>query len=177
MGLATPTAVMVGTGKGAEMGIILKSGEALEQAGSLTSVVLDKTGTITKGQPAVTDIFVIEKGRRISGVISENELLQLAGSIEKGSEHPLGEAVLAETAKRELELTEPDRFQALVGRGVEGNLQGQSVLVGNPKLMTEKEVEWSDFQSVLDELYAQGKTAIMVAVDSRLKGLSASRIL
>lgn len=171
MGLATPTAVMVGTGKGAEMGIILKSGEALERAGSLTSVVLDKTGTITKGQPAVTDIFVIQKGRRISGVKSENELLQLAGSIEKGSEHPLGEAILAETVKRELELTEPDRFQALVGRGVEGILQGQSILVGNPKLMTEKEVEWGNFQSELDELYAQGKTAIMVAVDSRLTGI------
>ena len=120
MGLATPTAVMVGTGKGAEMGILFKSSEALERAGRINTVVLDKTGTITRGQPAVTDMVV----RRIwpGGA---NELVRLAASVEKGSEHPLGEAIVAEAGNRELALSRPTEFQAEVGHGVEAQVDEQ----------------------------------------------------
>ncbi len=117
MGLATPTAVMVGTGKGAEMGILFKSSEALERAGQITMVVLDKTGTITRGQPAVTDMVVASQRGRAGH--SRDEILRLAASVEKGSEHPLGEAIVAEAGERGLSLSQPDGFRAAVGHGVE----------------------------------------------------------
>ena len=128
MGLATPTAVMVGTGKGAEMGILFRTSEALERAGKVNVVVLDKTGTITKGQPAVTDIVTDDE-------IPPDELLRLAASVEKGSEHPLGEAIWAEATDRGLALGEPLGFQAEAGHGVEAEVDGRRVAVGNLRMM------------------------------------------
>jgi Cu+-exporting ATPase len=126
MGLATPTAVMVGTGMGAEMGILLRSGEALERAGRISMVVLDKTGTITRGQPAVTDIIVSGESRIENGQdsrFSDTEVLRLAASVERGSEHPLGEAIWAEANNRALALSPADAFRAEVGHGVEARSQ------------------------------------------------------
>jgi Cu+-exporting ATPase len=158
MGLATPTAVMVGTGKGAELGILLRSGEALERAGRLTTVVLDKTGTLTRGQPAVTDI--ITAGDRISSI----DLLRLAASVERGSEHPLGEALLAEAGNLGLSLAEPQGFQAQVGHGVTAEVEGRSVLVGNLRMMSSLGLELNGLTSEIDRLQAEAKTAILVAV-------------
>ena len=128
MGLATPTAVMVGTGKGAELGILFRSSEALERAGKIDTIVFDKTGTITKGIPAVTDIIT-------DGTITEDELLVLAASTEKGSEHPLGEAIWAEATRRNLAVIEPNGFTAIAGKGVEAEVQGIRVTVGNQSMM------------------------------------------
>jgi Cu+-exporting ATPase len=165
MGLATPTAVMVGTGKGAEMGVLLKSGEALERAGRLTTVVLDKTGTITKGQPAVTDI-------RTKGY-SENDLLRLAASVEQGSEHPLGEAIWAEAGNRDLNLSEPDDFQAEVGNGVMAKVDGHQVLVGNLRMMTSRNLSLDGLASDVDRLQNEAKTAMLVAIDGSVSGVIA----
>ncbi len=133
MGLATPTAVMVGTGKGAEMGILIRSGEALERAGKVTTVVLDKTGTITRGQPSVTDIIV--GNSKSSDAELTSELLRLAASVEKGSEHPLGEAIVAEAGERSLNLGQPEGFRADIGHGVEAQVDGHEVMVGNLSMM------------------------------------------
>lgn len=165
MGLATPTAVMVGTGKGAEMGVLLKSGEALERAGRLTTVVLDKTGTITKGQPAVTDI-------RTKGY-SENDLLRLAASVEQGSEHPLGEAIWAEAGNRGLNLSQPDDFQAEVGNGVMAKVDGHQVLVGNLRMMTSRNLSLDGLASDVDRLQNEAKTAMLVAIDGSVSGVIA----
>jgi len=168
MGLATPTAVMVGTGKGAENGILYKSGEALERSGGLTAVVLDKTGTVTKGQPAVVDLIVFSGSQK---EITKAALLQLAASVEKASEHPLGEALLAAAGDREIKLLEPENFQAVVGRGVKAVVGGQQVVVGNPRMMEEEEVDWKAGKEVVSRLQGQGKTAVIVAVEGRLRGV------
>ena len=140
MGLATPTAVMVGTGKGAEMGILLKTSEALERAGQVKMIVLDKTGTITRGQPAVTDIVVHGSRQR-----SKNELLRLAASVEKGTEHPLGEAIVAEAGNRELTLSEPAGLSAPPpGTAWRPRWMGVQVLVGNPRMMAERGLDISE---------------------------------
>lgn len=157
MGLATPTAVMVGTGKGAELGILLRSGEALERAGRLTMVVLDKTGTITRGQPAVTDIHVANSS------LQQNELLRLAASVERGSEHPLGEALLAEAGNQALTLGDPQGFQATVGFGVEAEVDGRLVLVGNQRMMSARGLDLDGLAPVIDRLQAEAKTAMLVA--------------
>jgi P-type Cu+ transporter len=169
MGLATPTAVMVGTGKGAELGILLKSGEALERAGRLTTVVLDKTGTITKGQPAVTDVVVSDQ----SSVVVGDELLRLAASVEQGSEHPLGEAIWAEAGNRSLTLSQPEGFSADVGHGVQAQIDGQAVLVGNLRMMQAHGLPLNGMQSELDRLQAEAKTAMLVAVDGAVQGVIA----
>lgn len=183
MGLATPTAVMVGTGKGAEMGILFKSGEALERAGGTTTVVLDKTGTITRGQPAVTDLITLEPvvaqaaagpGGAVAeypSVLEENEILRLAASLEKGSEHPLGEAIVAESGDRGLRLSEPESFQAEVGHGVEGQVDGHRVMVGNLRMMTAHDLNLNGFTSSVDQLQKEAKTAMLVAVDDRVVGV------
>ncbi len=165
MGLATPTAVMVGTGKGAEMGILLKSSEALERAGRITSVVLDKTGTLTRGQPAVTDI--------VSNGIAEAELLRLAASVEGGSEHPLGEAILAEANNRELSMSPPEAFEAEVGHGVQAQVDGRRVMVGNPRMMAKYELDGNSLNGELERLQNEGKTAMLVAVDGQVSGVIA----
>ncbi|MBA4386008.1 MAG: copper-translocating P-type ATPase, partial [Anaerolinea sp.] len=164
MGLATPTAVMVGTGRGAEMGVLLKTSEALERAGHVKMIVLDKTGTITKGQPSVTDIVV--KNSRFK----EDDILRMAASVEKGSEHPLGEAVVAEAGNRELKLSEPQGFSATAGHGVEAQVDGLQVLVGSPRMMSERQFDTKAFDSEVSRLQGEGKTTVLVAIDNVVSG-------
>ena len=178
MGLATPTAVMVGTGKGAEMGILIKSGGALERAGSVNTVVLDKTGTITKGEPSVTDVVVVEgfKGDRSDGQISDifsrqSEIVRLAASVERGSEHPLSDAIVEEANKRSLNLGQLEGFQAITGQGVEAQVEGQTVLVGNLRLMTERKMSLNGLQKEAERLQNEAKTAILVAIDDDVLGV------
>jgi Cu+-exporting ATPase len=181
MGLATPTAVMVGTGKGAEMGILLKTGEALERAGRVTTVVLDKTGTITRGQPAVTDIVMAQKELQaaaspvlsLDAGFSQDELLRLAASVEKGSEHPLGEAILAEAGNRGLILSQPEGFHAEAGHGVAAQVDGRAVLVGNLRLMIERNLNLNGLQAEVERLQSEAKTAVLVAVDGVVQGVVA----
>ncbi|HLL71679.1 MAG TPA: heavy metal translocating P-type ATPase [Pyrinomonadaceae bacterium] len=166
LGLATPTAVMVGTGRGAEHGILVKGGEALETAHRLTTIVLDKTGTITLGKPAVTDVLT-------NGGFHEDELLRLAASAERGSEHPLGEAIVRSAQARGLALANASRFNAQAGHGVEAEVEGRSVLIGNLRLMTERGVAAGDLEQGVEALTAAGKTAMYVAVDGALAGVFA----
>jgi Cu+-exporting ATPase len=176
MGLATPTAVMVGTGKGAELGILLKSGEALERAGSVQTVILDKTGTITNGQPAVTDIVLADSllsSKDVYSWLDEDKLIQLAASVEQGSEHPLGEAIWAEAGNRELKLTNPDRFEAIVGRGVKATVENHDVKVGNLRMMEDSGTEVDAFLPEIERLQSEAKTVMLVAVDGKVGGLIA----
>ncbi|MFC4769598.1 heavy metal translocating P-type ATPase [Effusibacillus consociatus] len=166
LGLATPTAVMVGTGKGAENGILIKGAEHLESAHRVTTVVLDKTGTITKGEPEVTDIVTVGKH-------SENELLQLAATAERGSEHPLGEAIVNGAKERGLELGEVSRFNAIPGHGIEVEVNGKKILIGNKKLMRENNVAIDKLINRMEELEGQGKTAMLMAIDGQLEGIVA----
>jgi Cu+-exporting ATPase len=166
MGLATPTAVMVGTGKGAELGVLFKTSEALERAGKVTVVVLDKTGTITKGQPAVTDVVT-------SGKIASDELLRLAASVEKGSEHPLGESIWAEATTRGLQLVEPAGFKAEAGHGVQAEVDGRSVAVGNIRMMNANNYPMNGLESEVSRLQSEAKTAMLVAVDGKVQGIIA----
>lgn len=165
MGLATPTAVMVGTGRGAGMGILFKSSEALEHAGRLTTIILDKTGTITRGQPRVTDV-VVEGWQG-----SAEEFLILAASAERGSEHPLGEAITAAAGERGLSLNEPDRFEAVAGHGVIAQIDGREVLIGNPKLMVDHHLSLDGLSTRMESLQAEAKTAVAVAIDGKMAGL------
>ena len=166
MGLATPTAVMVGSGKGAELGVLFKSSEALERAGKVSVVVLDKTGTITKGQPAVTDVIT-------SGEITSDELLRLAASVEKGSEHPLGESIWAEATTRGLSLVEPAGFKAEAGHGVQAEVEGRSVAVGNIRMMNANNYSMNGLESEVSRLQSEAKTAMLVAVDGKVQGVIA----
>jgi Cu+-exporting ATPase len=165
MGLATPTAVMVGTGRGAEMGVLLKSGEALESASKISMVLLDKTGTITRGQPAVTDIQLGD------GAPDEAEVLRLAASVEEGSEHPLGEAILAEAKSRNLALSKPTGFSAEAGMGVSAEIDGRAILVGNQRWMEDRSVNLNGLAERAGALQQQGKTAVFVALDGEVNAL------
>ena len=167
MGLATPTAVMVGTGKGAEFGILIKSSEALERAGKLTMVVFDKTGTITRGEPSVTDI------QPLSERFSRDDILSLAASIEKASEHPLGEAIVAEANQRGLNPAIPQSFLAEVGAGVEGEVDGRIVAVGNLRLMENRKIDSAAAAGYVTQFQSEGKTAMLVAIDHELAGIIA----
>ena len=191
MGLATPTAVMVGTGKGAEMGILFRNSEALERAGKVSVVVLDKTGTITKGQPAVTDIVVNRNSlivNRDEGTptgtsdiqitnneyrLTENELLRLAASVEKGSEHPLGEAIWAEATTRGLALSGLNGFKAEAGAGVEAEVDGHRVTVGTLRMMTARNYPLNGLEAEVEQLQSQARTAMLVAVDGFVQGVIA----
>ena len=166
MGLATPTAVMVGTGKGAEAGILFRSSEALERAGKVDVVVLDKTGTITKGQPAVTNIIT-------NNQFPGDELLRLAASVEKGSEHPLGEAIWAEATTRGLVLTEPSGFKAEPGHGVQAEVDGKSIAVGNVRMMEMRGLSLNGLASEVTRLQSEAKTAMLIAVDNEVAGIVA----
>ncbi|HET9907335.1 MAG TPA: heavy metal translocating P-type ATPase [Anaerolineales bacterium] len=166
MGLATPTAVMVGTGKGAELGILFKNSEALERAGNVNVVVLDKTGTITKGQPAVTDIINNSK-------LPTDDLLRLAASVEKGSEHPLGEAIWAEATTRGLNLAEATGFKAEPGHGVQAEVEGRSVVVGNMRMMNARGYSMNGLEPEVARLQSEAKTAMLVAVDGEVYGVIA----
>ena len=169
MGLATPTAVMVGTGKGAEMGVLFKSSEALERAGGITTVVLDKTGTITRGQPSVTDVIVANGSGDREGM--KLEILRLAASVEKGSEHPLGEAIVAEAGEYNLALSQPSGFHAEVGYGVGAEVDGKQVLVGNLRMMQERNLPLNGLQADMERLQNQARTAVLVAVDQQVLGV------
>ena len=166
LGLATPTAIMVGTGKAAEHGILIRGGEALEQARRIDTVVLDKTGTLTRGRPAVTKL-VPAPGT------SEIELLKLAAAAEVGSEHPLGEAILANARELELELAAAMDFDAVPGRGVRARIDGQAVAVGNRALLDAAGIQIGELAAAADELAAEGATPMFVAADGRLLGLIA----
>ncbi len=169
MGLATPTAVMVGTGKGAESGILLRSGEALERAGKVDTVVLDKTGTITKGQPVVTDIILLNgNGHRAE---EEAELLRLAASVEKASEHPLGEAIVAEAGQRGMVLDMPDEFTSESGMGVISQVGGAQLLVGNAKLMQQHGVSIQAGEETIRRLQDEAKSVVLIARDGMLRGV------
>lgn len=166
MGLATPTAVMVGTGKGAESGILIKSSEALERAGKIHVVVLDKTGTITRGEPAVTDIIP-------AADLDEKKLLQIAASVEKASEHPLGEAVVAMAGEQNLSLLDVARFEAVIGQGVSAEVDGMQVLIGNRRLMDNRSVDLAAFESDIKRLQEAGKTVLITALDGHPAGVIA----
>jgi P-type Cu+ transporter len=166
LGLATPTAIMVGTGKGAENGILIKGGAALEEAHRIQTVVLDKTGTITEGAPVVTDI-VLGDG------LSEDALLQLAASAEKGSEHPLGEAIVKRAEERGMATLPLEAFLALPGRGIEARIGGSIVLLGNDALMSERGIGLGTLAGTSERLATNGKTPMFVAVDGRPAGIIA----
>ncbi len=172
LGLATPTAIMVGTGKGAEGGLLFKSGEALQSAQRIKTVVLDKTGTITQGRPTVTDIWTGE-GASADGAGSETELLRLAASAEKESEHPLGEAIVAAAAERELPLTESDDFDSEPGQGIWAEFEGHTVCVGNERMMQARSLVLDKWQECIRQLQSEGKTAMLVAVDDAVAGVIA----
>jgi len=176
MGLATPTAIMVGTGKGAEAGILFRTSEALERAGRVSVVVLDKTGTITKGQPAVTDIVISDQSSVISTdnwTLTADNLLRLAASVEKGSEHPLGESIWAEATTRGLSLVEPTGFKAEAGHGVQAEVEGRSVIVGNKRMFEARGIQLGDLESEVSRLQSEAKTAMLVAVDNVATGIIA----
>jgi Cu+-exporting ATPase len=166
LGLATPTSVMVGTGKGAESGVLIRSGEALEMTRRLQAVVMDKTGTITRGEPSVTDVLAAEG-------CSEEEVLRLAASAEKGSEHPLGEAIVRKAMDRELMLEDPTGFNALPGRGIEASLGDKRIILGNLKLMSDKGVPLNGMEKKGGELSLQGKTPMFVVLDGKAAGIIA----
>src|SRR5215216_5304472 len=166
MGLATPTSIMVGTGKGAESGILIRGGEALEGAHKLDTVVLDKTGTLTRGAPELTDV-VVEDG------IREDELLRLGASAERASEHPLGEAIVRGARDRDLPLAEADAFEAVSGGGIRARVEGLEVLVGSRRLLSEAGVSEVGLLPEAEEMAREGKTPIFVAVDGEPAGLVA----
>jgi P-type Cu+ transporter len=206
LGLATPTAIMAGTGVGAEHGILIKNAEALQKAGGINTVVLDKTGTITKGKPAVTDVVAKEEQLSIvnsqlsivnggaaanhprsSGPPSaitrspdhpvtlspQQELLRLAASAERNSEHPLGEAIVEKAKAEGLALSEVQHFDSLTGRGIEATVDGRKVLLGSPGLMTERGIDLAGAQADVERLQDEGKTVMAVVVDGALAGLIA----
>ncbi len=167
LGLATPTSIMVGTGKGAENGILIKGAQSLELAQKLQTIVVDKTGTLTQGKPTVTDFVTV------NGTANSNEikLLGLAASIERNSEHPLAEAVVQYAQSQEVELTEARDFEAIPGSGVQGYVLGQLVQIGTQRWMTELDIDTQALRSQWDRLEYLGKTVIWIAVDGKIQGI------
>ena len=163
LGLATPTAVMVGTGRGARQGILFRSSEALQRVRRLGTVVFDKTGTLTRGEPEIRTVITLDS--------DEAELLRLAGSAELMSEHPLGEAVLREAQSRSLNLTKPSSFRAIPGRGVEAIIGGVKVLVGNQVLKSERDIDLTEFELAKESIVAGGATPLWVAIDGKADGV------
>jgi len=166
LGLATPTSIMVGTGKGAENGILIRGGEALETAHKLNAVVMDKTGTLTKGQPSVTDIWE-------SNGYKKQEILRYAASAEKGSEHPLGEAIVNRAKEENIPLISPEDFRAIAGHGIEAVIDGRSIIMGNLKLMRERGIPLDGLEKKAEEFSNQGKTPMFVAIDNQAAGIIA----
>ncbi len=166
LGLATPTAIMVGTGKGAENGILIKGGEALETTHKIKTIVFDKTGTITEGKPEVTDIITANDFDR-------KTLLQLTASAEKGSEHPLGEAIVRGAEKENLALLEVTEFEALTGRGIRVVINNAEIFAGNLKLMNEQSISIENMESESNRLASEGKTPMFIAVDKKISGIIA----
>ena len=166
LGLATPTAIMVGTGKGAEYGVLIKSGGALEKTHKIQTIVFDKTGTLTEGKPEVTDILTVNG-------MTEDDLLVLAASAEKGSEHPLGEAIVHGAEKRGLVLFKTQSFYALPGHGIEVTIENQSLLLGNKKLMIDRGISLEAVETASDTLAGEGKTPMYIAKDGQMAGIIA----
>jgi Cu+-exporting ATPase len=166
LGLATPTSIMVGTGKGAEHGVLIRGGESLETAHKLDTIVLDKTGTITKGEPSVTDI-VTHNG------FSSDRLLSLAASAEKGSEHPLGEAIVIEAQKKGLEFVSLSNFNAIPGHGISAEIDGTEILLGNRKLMDDRGIAFTNLENRATELALEGKTPMFIAYGNKPAGIIA----
>ena len=166
LGLATPTAIMVGTGKGAENGILIKSGEHLERAHKMETIVLDKTGTITKGEPEVTDIISFKS-------LDKDELLRIAATVEKSSEHPLGQAIVRKGEEELLMITEAEDFAAIPGKGLKAIFEGKTIYIGNRKLMKEGGISIEIGEEELLRLESEGKTAMLVAIDGNLAGIIA----
>ncbi|GAW93733.1 heavy metal translocating P-type ATPase [Calderihabitans maritimus] len=166
LGLATPTSIMVGTGKGAENGILIKGGEYLEKAHRLNAIILDKTGTITKGEPEVTDVVGLNE-------MNEEEILRLAAIAEKNSEHPLGQAIIAGAKAKGMDIPDPNNFNAIPGHGVTVEVEGKHILLGNRKLMRQHGVEIAEVEEKVQELENQGKTAMLMAVEGKMAGIIA----
>ena len=164
LGLATPTAVMMGTGIGAQRGILFRNGEALERAGDLTTIVLDKTGTLTEGKLALTDIFTD---------IDELELLQLSATAERGSEHPIGKAVVQAAQERGLNITTPSQFEAVAGHGIAAQVGEKSVIIGNLSLIQQHKIATTGFEEEAERLQTEAKTVLWIAVDKHVVGLLA----
>jgi Cu+-exporting ATPase len=189
LGLATPTAIMVGTGTGAEHGILIKNAESLERANAIQTVVLDKTGTITEGRPVVTDVVVAQpalapvatgandagdrNGNGTPPAGAEHEVLRLAASAERGSEHPLGEAIVRAAQERGVSLAQVDQFQAVPGHGITAVVDGHVVLLGNLKLMRDWSIAVGDVETAVERLQGEGKTAMVVATDGVALGVVA----
>lgn len=165
LGLATPTAIMVGSGKGAEYGVLIKSGEALETAHKINTIIFDKTGTITKGMPEVTDIYPIG--------IKEEELLMYAASCERASEHPLGKAIVKEGEKRGIEIKDVTDFSALPGHGIRARVLEKNILIGNLSLMEENNIDTADIKEISERYSNQGKTPMFVSINNNLSGIIA----
>ncbi|HET6444256.1 MAG TPA: heavy metal translocating P-type ATPase [candidate division Zixibacteria bacterium] len=166
MGLATPTSIMVGVGKGAEYGILFKNSAALERAHKLTAIVLDKTGTITKGEPAVTDVVASK-----AVLASTEELLRLAASAERGSEHPLGEAIVRSAQEKGLALSEPIAFEGIAGHGIAAEVDGHQVLLGNLRLMERENVNLNGLGSKAEQIQNEAKTAMWLAIDGQANAI------
>ncbi len=166
LGLATPTAIMVGTGKGAEYGVLIKSGEALEVAHKIQTVVFDKTGTITEGKPKVTDIIPL-------GTAKEDYLLQIAASAESASEHPLGEAIVKEAKNRNIPLEDAKSFAAIPGCGIEVSIDDNEVLLGNIKLISSRKISQKNIETEWQQLSSEGKTPMYIAINGKLMGIIA----
>ncbi len=165
MGLATPTSIMVGVGKGAEKGILFKNSAALEQAHKITAVVLDKTGTITRGEPEVTDVIVATQDH------PQSWFLALAASAERGSEHPLGESIIRSATDQGLPLSDPQGFENVAGHGIKATVSGHHVMVGNRRLMEREQVALNGLETRADELQQQAKTAMWLAVDGQASAI------
>ena len=166
LGLATPTAIMVGTGRGAENGILIKGGDSLETAHKLNTIILDKTGTITKGEPSLTDVIV-------SGGFDENEFLKIVASAEKSSEHPLAAAIVRGAETRNLQFEKAENFNALEGRGIEARVAGKDLLLGNLRLMNERKIALNGAETTVEKLASEGKTPMFAAIDGKYAGIVA----
>src|SRR5690625_630310 len=166
LGLATPTSIMAGSGRAAEMGLLFKGGEHLENTQSVDTVVLDKTGTVTKGEPTLTDIFVKEG-------FDEKEVLQLVGTAENQSEHPLAQAIVKGVQEQNITLLETEHFEALPGYGIRAGVNNKEILAGTRKLMREQNVDFADTEMTMEKMENDGKTAMLIAIDSELAGVIA----
>ena len=166
LGLATPISIMVGVGKAAEMGILIRNGDALQQAGKLTTIVLDKTGTVTEGKPALTEIIVSEG-------VTETTLLTMAASIEAGSEHPLAAAIVDYAKEKEISLLTTSKFEAVIGQGVSAEIEGQIILFGNARLMKNNNCDISQLENKAQQLSQQGRTSMYLASAGKLQGIIA----
>ena len=165
MGLATPTAVMVGAGKGAEIGILFRSADVLERAGRIDTVVLDKTGTVTKGEPEVKTVVSLHPS------LQEDEILKIAASVEWGSEHPLGEALVSEAQKHGIELITPEKFTSISGKGVKAIIKGQEVLVGSARFMQESNINFQTIETDLSSIEERAESTLLVAVENKIVGI------